>query len=327
MRSIVHIFAVLVILHMFSCSTEVDNYADYKDITVVYGLLDSKADTNFIKITKAFLGPGNALLIAQNPDSSQYTGKLNVKLLGVKNGGSLPEITLDTITIQNKLAGDSIFYFPQQKLYYTTAAIDPEATYTLRILRGDKVVEAQTKVVKDFAIMEPVNRVNFASTVASAVKWKAAPNARRHEAVMVFNFMELWPGSADTVHKTMTWNLGTVTSKNTNGSETLEIAYQGDEFFTRLAAVIDQDAPNVKRYTGKVDIYISAGGDDLTTYIEVNAPSNSIIQEVPQFTNIENGIGIFSSRSTVKRTYSMTVQSETKLVEAYPWGFAFKFVP
>lgn len=125
----------------------------------------------------------------------------------------------------------------------------------------------------------------------------------------------------------MTWNLGTVTSKNTNGSETLEIAYQGDEFFRRLAAVIDQDTPNVKRFTGKIDIYISAGGDDLTTYIEVNAPSNSIIQEVPQFSNIENGIGIFSSRSTVKRTYLMTVQSETKLVEAYPWGFLFKFVP
>lgn len=56
MRSIVHTLAVLVILQMFSCSTEVDNYADYKDITIVYGLLESKADTNFIKITKAFLG-------------------------------------------------------------------------------------------------------------------------------------------------------------------------------------------------------------------------------------------------------------------------------
>jgi hypothetical protein len=32
---------------MTSCSPEVDLYADYKDIPIVYGILDSKADTTF----------------------------------------------------------------------------------------------------------------------------------------------------------------------------------------------------------------------------------------------------------------------------------------
>ncbi len=327
MRYFLFIFSVVAAILLSSCSTDVDNYADYKDITIVYGLLESNADTTFIKITKAFLGPGNALLMARVPDSSNYAGKLDARLKGVRNGVTITDIQLDTITKHNKLAGDSIFYFPQQKLYYTLAPIDPEATYTLSIQRDNQVVEASTKIVKEFSILEPVNRFNFASTAATSVKWKAAANALRHEVVMVFNFTEIWPGSSDTLHKTMTWNMGTMNADELTGTETLEISYSGEEFYNRLSSVIDVNALNVRRFTGKVDIYISAGGSDLTTYIEVNAPSNSIIQEVPQFSNVNNGLGIFSSRRTVKRSYDMTVQSETKLVENYPWGFEFKFIP
>lgn len=315
------------LIQLGSCSTDVDNYADYKDITIVYGLLETNQDTTFIKITKAFLGPGNALLMAKEADSSNYPGKLNARLLGKKNNIDLPEIILDTITRRNKLAGDSIFYFPEQKLYYTTASLDAAATYTLRVERDAHNVEASTKMVQEFSIVQPTNRFNFASTASTSVKWRAAANGKLHEVVVVFNFEELWPGSSDTLKKTMVWNMGTASAKTSNGDEDLEITYSGEEFYSRLAGAIDVNALNVRRFAGNVDLYISSGGEDLTTYIEVNAPSNSIIQEVPQFTNIENGAGIFSSRKTVKRSYKMTVQSEIKLVESYPWGFEIKLIP
>ena len=32
------------LLGLFSCSTDVDIYADYKEIPVVYGLIEAKAD-------------------------------------------------------------------------------------------------------------------------------------------------------------------------------------------------------------------------------------------------------------------------------------------
>ena len=52
-----------------SCTTDVDLYADYKDITIVYAMLNPKADTNYVKITRAFCGtndnPINANEIAQ----------------------------------------------------------------------------------------------------------------------------------------------------------------------------------------------------------------------------------------------------------------------
>lgn len=321
MKNLQIIFAAVLLSVMgLSCSTDVDLYADYKDITIVYGLLDDAADTTFIKVTKAFLGPGNALVIAQNPDSSNYAEKLDVKLKGKKGNNDLPEITLDTITIHNKLAGDSVFYFPSQLLYYTTAALDPLATYQLVINRGDKEVTASTSMVEPFSVSYPTNRISFSATVPAQLRWGSAKNGKRYEVNLVFHYRELAPGSQDTINKTMNWYLGTSKSATLDGGEQLDVSYLGEEFYNRLGQELD-DILNVKRWAGEVDVIVSAGGDQLSTFIDVNAPSNSIVQELPEYTNVENGYGIFSSRRNATKTYRLAVQSETKLVENFDWGF------
>ncbi len=320
MKKILLPVILIVGLLFISCSTEVDNYADYKDITVVYGLLETSADTTFVKITKAYLGPGNALLFAQIPDSSNYPGKLNVYLIGKKNGVELPKIALDTITIHNKKAGDSIFYYPDQLLYYTNAHIDQAATYTLNIEKPTSTVTSVTKVVQNFQVVYPPNRINFAATTASQIKWNTGINGRRYDIVLHFNYKELQPGNPDTLDKVMVWGMGTRKSTDLNGGEELQVSYNGEEFYTRLGQELE-NILNVKRWAGKVDVLISCGGDELSTYIDVNKPSNSVVQEVPKFTNIDEGFGIFSSRLNMVRSYPLTVQSEIKLVEEHDWGF------
>lgn len=111
MKSIFLSFIAIISLSLVSCSTDVDNFADYEDITIIYGLLEPGTDTTWVKITKAFLGPGNALVIAQNPDSSNYANKLDARLIK-KKGTNEDIIQLDTITISHKRPGDSIFTSP-----------------------------------------------------------------------------------------------------------------------------------------------------------------------------------------------------------------------
>ncbi|HOI32470.1 MAG: DUF4249 family protein [Bacteroidales bacterium] len=321
-KKITGIFIVIAsLLVVFnSCSTDVDLYADYKDITIVYGLLDAGQDTNFIKITKAFLGPGNALEIAKDPDSSNYAQKLNVILQGKKNGADQNPIVLDTITIHNKLAGDSIFYFPSQLLYYTTATLDPNAQYTLKIEPESKAIEAKTDMIASFGVVRPVNFINFASTSATQIEWNSAHGGKRYEVQIIFNYKELRPGNPDTLYKQMFWNLGTRHSQGLDGGEEMSVSYMGSEFYSRLGQELD-DELNVKRWAGEVLLTISAGGEELSTFIDVNAPSNSIVQEIPQYTNILNGYGIFSARSKAVKVYNLNPLSETKLVEDYNWGF------
>lgn len=69
-----------------ACSTDFNINAGWQEITVVYGLLNQKETTHYIKINKAFLGEGNALTMAQMEDSSSYYNNLEVKVEEWKNG-------------------------------------------------------------------------------------------------------------------------------------------------------------------------------------------------------------------------------------------------
>ena len=86
--------ASLIIAAFASCSTDVDLYADYKDVAIIYGLLDYQADTNYIKITRAFCGtnddPINAHEVALIADSSNYPGKLEARIIELKSRAAVP---------------------------------------------------------------------------------------------------------------------------------------------------------------------------------------------------------------------------------------------
>ena len=80
-----------------SCSTDFDLTSDWKDVTIVYGLLDKDVNYNYIRIEKAFLDQTtNALTIAQIPDSIYYK-RLNVELQEFNNGNLINTIPLEEI--------------------------------------------------------------------------------------------------------------------------------------------------------------------------------------------------------------------------------------
>ena len=64
-----------------------------------------------------------------------------------------------------------------------------------------------------------------------------------------------------------------------------------------------------------IDIFINVGGDELYNYIEINKPAASgVLLDKPVYTNIENGLGIFSSRtSNSVINKSLSVKSVTEL--------------
>ena len=65
-------------LFLASCETDFDINADWKDITVVYGALNQNDSIHYLRIQKAFLGKGNVMQMALEPDSNLYPGNINV---------------------------------------------------------------------------------------------------------------------------------------------------------------------------------------------------------------------------------------------------------
>jgi hypothetical protein len=54
---------------------------------------------------------------------------------------------------------------------------------------------------------------------------------------------------------------------------------------------------NIERKLVDFDLTFYGISDDFNTYLSVNKPSIGIVQKKPEFTNIENGIGLFASRN------------------------------
>jgi len=272
---------------------------------VVYGLLSQNDDTAYIKITKAFLGEGDALMFAKIPDSSIYPDKLDVKLEAWLGNTLVTTYNLDTITIHTKEAGDSIFYFPYQLVYYNhTGHLDENNTYRLKITHKKTGVidSATTLMVHNFTVEEPdpfIKLVEYIPGHNFDVKFDQAFGGKRYQLVIRFHYLETT--SSGTVPKFLDWivfNNLQITDPYEIAPEPVYKSFAGDIFYTVLKGNIKpiKNTNVISRTARTVDYIFSVASEDLNTYMEVTEPSLSIVQERPSFSNIYNGIGLFSSR-------------------------------
>ena len=88
-NSVFYLLSAFVLLFS-SCKNDFDVIDDYKETTIVYSLLNFKDTSQYIRIQKAFLGEGNAYLMAQQSDSIYPdTSDFIVTLQKINNGTAI----------------------------------------------------------------------------------------------------------------------------------------------------------------------------------------------------------------------------------------------
>ncbi len=308
------------VLLLPSCNKELNVNADWTETMVVYGLLDQTADTNYIKITKAFLGPGNAIGFAHISDSSQYRVFLEVKLDEYKDDNTfLRSISLDTLTLHNKQAGDSIFYFPHQQVYFTTEKLNEENLYKLSIKNPatGKVVTSSTRLVHDFDIIRPQSQASFIPGSTFQVNWEQAKEGKRYQMMIRFYYIEFQKSNPSLSEiKYMDWIVfNNLKSPDNNSIQPFDLYFQADGFYSAVGSKILPN-PNVTRNAWYCDFIFTVAGNDLNTYMEVTEPTLSLVQEKPPFTNIKDGdidqVGLFSARFSKRQYDTLFVSPITK---------------
>ena len=308
MKKIYLIFSFF-ILGFTSCETDFNVNATWEEVTVVYALLDAGEgeEVQQIKISKAFLGNMDALQMAQYADSINFgEGELDVKVIRVKNNGNTDTITLlEVPTVRDE--GD----FNDSIMMYTFENKDDflntnYAIYKLLIkntITGN-VVSSETSIISGFDF-DNVFRNNKAFQFGfynnndyslSTVTWDDSnDNGKIYQLDLVINYTE------NQISKQLIFSQPLVDKTETN------MSIEGESFFNFLRAGLIKDNTKV-RYFNSIDLVMTVGSEDLDTYIKVNKPITGIVQERPQFSNINNGIGLFSSRFT-KTRYSFPLTS------------------
>ena len=307
-----------------SCSTDFELNAPYEIVPVVYGLLDQSKDTQFVKINRSFLGYGNNVDYAAINDCTHFENVVAVLEEYNEFGNLIDHDTLKEFMVGNLQPG--IFYEDSQKIYYLETdndSLKEENTYHLKVSVPDKGLnfDAETDLIKgswlNFKFQTilylagsgfKVADVDLATTedgyLEQTLRWTTAERGKRYELMLRLHYTEVYNDLTEQ-EKYLEWNLGRQISVSSSGGEEMFKDVSGGSFFnfveTQLQNYENEDQV-MKRVLGMdaVEIILTAGNEDLNTYMQVNEPVTGIVTERPIFTNVNNGIGIFASKYSTK---------------------------
>ncbi len=142
--------------------------------------------------------------------------------------------------------------------------------------------------------------INSAAPVEQFIKFKTVPNAKTYEVVMRFHYVDSLIGGA-TSNEYVDYNFDSQQATALVGGELLtSFKFSTVDFYNNLArGIAGKGTVNVKnRKADYIEYFVYAGTENLYTFLQVNAPSSTIAQDKPYYSNITGGVGIFACRST-----------------------------
>lgn len=304
---------------LWGCSTDLDINAPYKNITVVYGLLNMRDSIHFVKINKAFLGEGDAYDYALIQDSNEWGGEAitTARVHRLLNGERIGTFDLRDTLVTDRLPGT--FYSPEQRLFYfqdtyreqvlqngqpVTFYLDEDSEYELELDVKGLSIGSKTTIVNDFSFQAadqsldvPVNLMAATSYGGFELNWTSNRDGKRYEAEYRFNYKEV-RGTDTTDLLNITQRIDNVVSANSTSNEPMSVYMDGELFYRTLLNNIPNDPSVTKRIFLGLDLIVSVANDDFHTYLTLGEPVSGIIEDRPTYTNVTNGFGLFGSRFT-----------------------------
>ncbi len=291
------IIAVLVLFGVYSCNNDIDLNEAWKNIPVTYGILNPQDTAQYIRIEKAFSDPHtSALEIAKNPDSLYYRD-ITVKLIREKTKNSY---TLEMIdgNLDGHVRDTGIFADAPNYLYKIKTEdteLIPSEKYTLLALKsnGDTLTSSTISLVKDINIYLPYSTdkpVNLIYISNFNINWEGGDKYGYYDLFIVFHIKER---NASTTNE---WLRNDYTWKVDDRIADQKYRIEGRRFYQFLQDNLEENPDISRRFLG-FDIVIRAVGREFKDYVDILHTNLGITssQQLPVYTNMTNGLGVFSS--------------------------------
>ena len=304
------IIGLLVILFN-GCDNSLDVTADWKEIPVIYGLLNPSAPENYIRINRAYLNQeGDAISYGGVADSI-YFEDLTVSLVETRNG--IEGNTINFVKVNGDTLGlekePGVFAQTPNILYrtnYNIKATDFANLYSYELVvvnnKSNKIYRSKANMVGNSEILSPLReqdpRFNIDDDTNRYIYiiYREAPQAKMYDCVIRFRYQEYDKADPSQVRTdSVDWQV--FKRKETirlRGYEEQQTNIRSYLFYDFLNSALETN-PDVERVPLSMGFYLYAAGEDMYTYVEVNQPSIGIVQKKPEFTNISDGLGTFSS--------------------------------
>lgn len=322
------------VLCLNSCKQDFDITARYKEVPVVYGLLDQSETTHYIRIQKGYLIDGRARSGAAVYDSIYYRDILTVKLYGYNNNGS---ITSDSFTL-NRVNGNDIglpkatgvFASDSNILYTFNGTLNANRTYKLVITNREsgKVIRSETSLVQNFDIYNPRKADKISLLNSASASFNRAGNAGIYDMKIRLHYKE-FNVADNTLFKDTFVDISSPIDDNST-STSVRAALTTDLVVGYMASKLDRNPDVYREFNIEkgIQVFVSAGGTQLATYLNSQMAQTGLVsgEALSPYTNIDGGEGLFSSRYT-KRVDSVLLSNsalDSLACSSFGRGLRFK---
>jgi hypothetical protein len=306
MKSLGYIF--FVVLFFSACTTDFQLEGEWRDIPVVYGFIAVSDTAHYVRVEKAFLEPGgDASQIAQIPDSLYYQNA-TVQLKNLETGA-----VYDLERVDGNEEGypreEGIFASTPNYLYKIKAEdinlLGGEAFQILINTGSDEdLVTADTRIIEAIEPSENLPNQELALGDYDRVittRWDHGEETKIFDLRWVIRYEESIPGTEDFEDKSIEWVLDRRLINDENRTKSTHRLTSG-EFYQFLGSAIPEN-PDVVRKNLRIDISIVGGGAEFLEYLTIADANLGITSsnQIPVYTNLSRGYGIFTSRGSALR--------------------------
>lgn len=342
------LFILAVVTMVFnSCKNDLNILAPYKESVSVYAVLSAQDSLNYVRINKIYLGEGNAYTMATVQDSVNYQkGILDVTLERTYYG-SPASTTVGNPSKMKITLRDTMFqlepgaFNQNQRVWYTADKLYPNGDYilTIRNTKTGNVFQSTTTMVDKIlsGAKQPLAGPYFpvtttcvpncptyyyqdlsVETLKRKIEFVSQPGVREYQLYARFHYID--STSSGNFAKYLDFPLPGVRTQNLSGGEVLESDWYSGDLFNFIYSKLISETPNVKaRRAIKIDFVVVGGNQVFIDFLKVSAPSTSVAQDKPTYTNIDGGYGIFGARCTFVASKEFHNNTYDYLATKYPY--------
>lgn len=298
--NVLRLLAVAMLLPwLASCEVEFSPNAQWKNIPVVYCVLDQDDDTSWVRVERCYLSDDGAMLYGSNPDSINYReGEISVAILAYEGDRQRDSIPF-AYTLRQRDSG--AFAGGMQPVYFceTRGRLKENYDYFLNVRTADGKLLASSSPVRlikqteEALITAPTGNYGFSFYSNGSnckIAWNNLANARIYQPVVRFYY--------GVEGETRYVDLNCQRYAPPYNSQKSEIFYPLSRFLTDLRTLLQQDTASRKEYLKRVDIYLTCCTEDLNAYLSTAAQGSNVEQSHETYTNIKGGLGVFAARRT-----------------------------
>ncbi len=295
MRNFISIF-IFGGLFISACDDRIDIQVDpFLSKPVVYCMIDPNDSVHYIRIGRVFSGLQPPAISAREQDSLLFSNvSVKVRLNPFPTGGKADSVQADPVP---EAAKDQGYFASQGHRVYRFVNQNLARYHSLRVeveIPGLPTARASCRIIGAPVIWSPNSAQKFIYIVPDnplRIQWSGG---QWNEVDIQFQIRELYADSL----ATRIIRIQKVNDVQLNGKY-YEIKIPYELLVQRIGQLMKPANGLIRRYFGPVNFTIHTGLEEYARYMEFQDGINDFNSN--PFSNIENGLGLLSSRSSVKK--------------------------